>query len=74
MLIDDFINFMYLKQLIPEQPIHFFRDNCRPSCIDLIIVTDQPNLVLDSGVRSSLDLLVDQKFVFVLLILGFIHP
>ena len=41
-----------LTQLITE-PTHF-RKNCQPSCIDLIIC-DQPNLVSDSGVRSSLD-------------------
>ena len=32
---------------------HFTR-NKNPSCIDLVI-TDQPNLVLDSGTRASLD-------------------
>ena len=41
-----------LSQLISE-PTHF-RDHCNPTCIDLIIC-DQPNLVFDSGVRSSLD-------------------
>ena len=41
-----------LTQLISE-PTHF-REHCQPSCIDLIIC-DQPNLVIDSGVRSSLD-------------------
>ena len=41
-----------LTQLISE-PTHF-RENCQPSCIDLIIC-DQPNLVSDSGVRASLD-------------------
>ena len=41
-----------LTKLISE-PTHF-RENCQPSCIDLIIC-DQPNLVSDSGVRSSLD-------------------
>ena len=41
-----------LSQLISE-PTHF-RDYCNPTCIDLIIC-DQPNLVVDSGVRSSLD-------------------
>ena len=40
-----------LTQLMSE-PTHF-RENCPPSCIDLIIC-DQPNLVSDSGVRSSL--------------------
>ena len=41
-----------LTQLISE-PTHF-REHCQPSCIDLIIC-DQPNLVIDSGIRSSLD-------------------
>ena len=41
-----------LTQIIKE-PTHL-RENCQPTCIDLII-TDQPNLVLDSGVRPSLD-------------------
>ena len=42
-----------LSQIISE-PTHF-RVHCLPSCIDLII-TDQPNLVLNSGgVRPSLD-------------------
>ena len=36
------------------EPTHFFRDDCLPSCID-IILTDQPNLVTNSGVRPSLD-------------------
>ena len=41
-----------LTQLISE-PTHF-RANCQTSCIDLIIC-DQPNLVIDSRVRSSFD-------------------
>ena len=41
-----------LTQMISE-PTHF-REHCHPSCIDLIIC-DQPNLVIDSGVRQSLD-------------------
>ena len=31
-----------------------FEDNKSPSCIDLIIC-DQPNVVMESGVRSSPD-------------------
>ena len=31
-----------------------FKPNCNPSCIDLV-VTAQPNLILDSGTRASLD-------------------
>ena len=41
-----------LTQLITK-PIHL-RDHCQPTCIDLIVY-DQPNLVIDSGVNSSLD-------------------
>ena len=41
-----------LTQMISE-PTHF-REHCHSSCIDLIIC-DQPNLVIDSGIRSSLD-------------------
>ena len=51
-----------LKQIINE-PTHFFRDDCRPSCIDLI-VTDQPNLILDSGVRPSLDPTVKHQIIY----------
>ena len=45
------------------EPTHFFRDDCKPSCIDLI-VTDQPNIVLDSGVRPSLDITVKHQIIF----------
>ena len=48
-----------LTQLISEQT--HFRENCLPSCIDLIIC-DQPNLVSDSGVGSSLELGADCSF------------
>ena len=41
-----------LSQMIIE-PTHF-REHCKPYCIDLIIC-DQPNLVIESGVRPSLD-------------------
>ena len=41
-----------LTQLIFERT--HFCEHCQPSCIDLIIC-EQPNLVIDSGVRSSLD-------------------
>ena len=36
-----------------SEPTHF-REDCQPSCIDLI-VCDQLNLVINSGVRSYLD-------------------
>ena len=51
-----------LTQIISE-PTHFMRDTCRPTCIDLVI-TDQPNLVLDCGVRDSLDMTVKHKIIF----------
>ena len=41
-----------LNQIIKE-PTNF-QPGCSPSCIDLI-VTDQPNLMIDSGTRPSLD-------------------
>ena len=41
-----------LYQIIKE-PTNF-QPNCTPSCIDLV-VTDQPNLVIDCGTRPSLD-------------------
>ena len=46
-----------------SEPTHFMRDSCRASCIDLI-VTDQPNLILECGVRDSLDNTVKHKIVF----------
>ena len=51
-----------LTQIISE-PTHFMRETCKPTCIDLV-VTDQPNLVLDSGVRDSLDKAVKHKIIF----------
>ena len=50
--IEDLTSFLSLSQLINE-PTNF-EPHKNPSCIDLIF-TDQPNLVIDSSVRSSLD-------------------
>ena len=50
--LDNLFSDLNLTQIISE-PTHF-RENCLPSCIDLIL-SDQPNLVLNSGVRPSLD-------------------
>ena len=50
--LDKLFTDLNLTQVISE-PTNF-QEHCRPSCIDLII-TDQPNLVLNSGVRDSLD-------------------
>ena len=44
-------------------PTHIFREDCRPSCIDLI-ATDQPNIFLDCGVRPSLDSTVKHQITF----------
>ena len=59
--LDNLFSDLNLSPIISE-PTHF-RDNCLPSCIDLII-TDQPNLVLDSGVRPSLDSLCKHQITF----------
>ena len=61
-LLDNMFSELNLTQLISE-PTHFFRDDCNPSCIDLIL-TDQPNIVLDSGVRPSLDPTVKHQITF----------
>ena len=61
-LLDDLFTELNLTQLISE-PTHFFRDDCKPSCIDLVI-TDQPNIVLNSGVRSSIDPTVKHQIIF----------
>ena len=50
--IENLICSLGLSQLISE-PTNF-EPNKNPSCIDLVM-TDQPNLVLDSGTRASLD-------------------
>ena len=50
--IEDLLTSLNLSQIISE-PTNF-TPNKRPTCIDLI-ATDQPNLVLDSGCRASLD-------------------
>ena len=50
--IDDLFTKLALSQVISE-PTNF-EPHKNPSCIDLL-VTDQPNIILDSGTRSSLD-------------------
>ena len=50
--IEELTSSLGLSQLINE-PTNF-EPNKRPTCIDLIF-TDQPNLILESGTRSSLD-------------------
>ena len=61
-LLENLFSDLNLTQLICA-PTHFFRDDCKPSCIDLI-VTDQPNIVLNSGVRPSLDPTVKHQITF----------
>ena len=61
-LLDDRFSDQNLSQLISE-PTHLFRDDCKPSCIDLV-VTDQPNIVLNSGVRASPDPTVRHQITF----------
>ena len=60
--LDNLFSGLNLAQIISE-PTHIMRDSCKPSCIDLIL-TDQPNIVLDSGVRDSLDSTVKHKIIF----------
>ena len=50
--IEHLLTSLGLSQVISE-PTNF-EPNKNPSCIDLVI-TDQPNLILDSGTRASLD-------------------
>ena len=50
--IEELITKLGLSQLISE-PTNF-EPHKNPSCIDLVI-TDQPNVILDSGTRASLD-------------------
>ena len=40
-----------------------FEPNKNPSCIDLIF-TDQPNLIIESGTRSSLDPLCHHQIIY----------
>ena len=61
-LLDNLFCDLNLTQLISEAT-HFMRDDCKPSCIDLII-TDQPNIVLESGTRHSLDPFVKHEIIF----------
>ena len=59
--IDDLTSSLSLHQLIME-PTNF-EPNKIPSCIDLIF-TDQPNIVMESGVRPSLDNLCHHQITF----------
>ena len=59
--IENHLSSLGLTQLISE-PTNF-EPNKTPSCPDLII-TDQPNLVLDSGTRASLDSLCHRQIIY----------
>ena len=50
---EDIFTSLGLSQVISE-PTNFDPVKKKPSCIELI-VTDQPNIILDSGTRASLD-------------------
>ena len=59
--IEELLTSLNLSQVISE-PTNF-TPNKNPSCIDLL-VTDQPNLILDSGTRPSLDPLCHHQIVY----------
>ena len=59
-----------LRQLIQESR-HIL--NLSPSCIDLIF-TSQPNLVMESGVNSSLHPNCHQHVVFAKFVLSILYP
>ena len=50
--IEDLTTMLGLTRLIKESTN--FEPNKKPSCIDLVF-TDQPNIVVESGTRTSLD-------------------
>ena len=59
--IEELTSNLGITQLINE-PTNF-EPNKNPSCIDLIF-TDQPNLVMESGTRSSLDTLCHHQITY----------
>ena len=59
--IENLISSLNLSRLISEPTK--FESNKNPSCIDLVI-TDQPNLVLDCGTPASLDSLCHHEITF----------
>ena len=61
MKIEYLLTSLGLSQVISE-PTNF-EPNKNPSCIDLVI-TDQPNLILDSGTRVSLDPYCHHQIVY----------
>ena len=69
--IENLISSLNLSQLISEPT--YFEPNKNPSCIDLVI-TDQPNLVLDSGTRASLDSFCHHQITYCKLNFNIPHP
>ena len=59
--IEDMLTSLGLSHVI-YQPTNF-QPGKKPSCID-IIVTDQPNIVLDSGTRASLDPFCHHQIIY----------
>ena len=59
--IEELTSVLGLSQLITE-PTNF-EPNKNPSCIDLIF-TDQPNMVIESGTRNSLDSLCHHQITY----------
>ena len=59
--IEHLLSSLVLSQVISE-PTNF-EPNKNPSCIDLVI-TDQPNLILDSGTRASLDQYCHHQIIY----------
>ena len=59
--LEDLFTSLNLTQIINE-PTNF-TPNKSPTCIDLIL-TDQPNLILNSGTRSSLDPKCHHSIIF----------
>ena len=57
----DMFTSLGLSQVISE-PTNF-EPGKKPSCIDLI-VTDQPNIVLDNGTRASLDPFCSHQIIY----------
>ena len=60
--IEHLLTSLGLSQVISE-PTNF-EPNKKPSCIDLVVITDQPNLILDSGTRSSLDPFCHHQIIY----------
>ena len=69
--IGNIISSLGLSQLISE-PTNF-EPNKKPSCIDLVI-TDQLNLVLDSGTRASLDSFCQHQITYCTLNFNILPP